>query len=104
VRYFLEVCKAKPLEPFKAKCEGGFFTATMSRTVGKKFQLKVPTMRLIFATNPTPVHSRILQEEKVRDRLLSYYYLILDKKTDLQYYVTTGLMPERIERGTQGSD
>jgi len=44
----------------------------------------------IFTVNTTEQHSRILNEENCRDRLMSYYYFKNGEAFDLQQYILTG--------------
>lgn len=100
VRYFRAAVDAKIRKPFIHAGSQGFFKAWENIVKADQYVLKdeEPTV-LFFATSMAPEHARILQEEGVRERLLSYYYLNKDQRSiSVRKYVRTGLMPRSKRR------
>lgn len=91
-RFFKKVSQNHEIKPFQLTRKGIFGTASKS-----KFGLsenRWGKMKVIFTLTTSPEHSDVLQDEGIRDRLLTYYYFRAGNSIELKQYVTTGRLPK----------
>lgn len=84
------------LQPHRKSLPGFFRMATPKFEPSSTWE----HLRYIAATNTCWQYSLALTKQKCRDRLLSYYYIIQDKKFDLADYVECGLTRKEGHDGT----
>lgn len=58
-------------------------------------------MKIIFATTSSIPHNNILQDEKVKHRLYSYWELYDKPQAFLDHYIQTGRLPSKSKKGEQ---
>lgn len=93
--YYLKMCAALKGVRFLEK-QAGFFS-TPKLNLKKKFKMDWEHVTLMFATNLSKMHSKVLTESGARTRLLSYYELRDKDDEILSRYVRTGEPKEFVE-------
>lgn len=87
-RFFKKAVKAYDKQPFFQKRTGLFGSGPVS-TLGTEKDL-FGNIRMIFTLTTSPEHSDILEDEGVKDRLLTYYYFKDSEPFDIREYCLTG--------------
>ena len=89
-RFFKRVTEVHTPKPFRPAVRGFFSNFHDSKEGQSEPWGK---MRIIFTINTSQEHSDTLTDEKVRERLISYYYFKDRSPWDMDNYVKTGRIP-----------
>jgi len=99
LRFFRKITESYEPQPFICKNANLFNEGVKNTRVGSDTNL-FGKMELIFTTTTSREHSELLNIEKIRKRLISWYHLFKGDKMDITDYVATGLMNHVKPRGT----
>lgn len=98
-RFYRRISSSFELQPFLQHLQGGrgIFDHTEVSSLGSSTNLFGP-LRLVFTTGSLDGEANLLNEEGIRERLISYYHIRDQKDLDLEHYVRYGFIPKRTKK------